>query len=126
MFSEQKDLNAIYAAELQVLATKPPKEEAKVNTEQRHEDYYKNFRTNVLLSWTMTNAALAIVILRVGVDGRFVIAQTYMAVMLYTVAGLACELPHHTALTGSFPLLRCGRVPHRAVIHGRVKGKGEV
>lgn len=91
VFSEQKDLNAIYSAELQVLATKPPKEVPKVNTEQMHEDYYKNFRTNVLLAWTMTNAALALAILRVGSDGNFVVAQTYMAVMLYTVAGLACE-----------------------------------
>ncbi|BEJ13237.1 hypothetical protein CspHIS471_0304110 [Cutaneotrichosporon sp. HIS471] len=90
VFSEQKDLNAIYEAELAVLRTPVPKQVKKQGSEQqRQEDYYKNFRTNVLLWWTLSNAALAIVILRVGGDGQFVIAQTYMAVMLYTVAGLA-------------------------------------
>lgn len=90
VFSEQKDLNAIYEAELDVLRKPPPvKEKRKGSEQQQQEDYYKNFRTNVLLWWTLSNAALAIVILRVGVDGQFKIAQTYMAVMLYTVAGLA-------------------------------------
>lgn len=44
---EPKDLNDIYQNELQILATKAPKEEVKVNAEQKQEDYYKNFRTNV-------------------------------------------------------------------------------
>ena len=46
---EPKDLNDIYQNELQILATKAPKEEVKVNAEQKQEDYYKNFRTNVNL-----------------------------------------------------------------------------
>lgn len=44
---EPQDLNAIYSAELMTLAQKPPKEVKNVSPEQKQEDYYKNFRTNV-------------------------------------------------------------------------------
>jgi chitin synthase len=39
--TEQKDLNALYVNEMSIINTKPPKEENKVNPEQRQEDYYK-------------------------------------------------------------------------------------
>jgi len=74
---EQHDINAVYAAELKVLGTKAPKEVHIVSDDQKQEDYYKNFRTNVgvtpasrettdkqvLLAWTMSNGVLAVVIL---------------------------------------------------------------
>ncbi|OCF42866.1 chitin synthase [Kwoniella heveanensis CBS 569] len=60
---EQQDINAVYAAELRVLANKAPKEVTVVSDDQKQEDYYKNFRTNVLLVWTMSNGALAAAIL---------------------------------------------------------------
>jgi len=78
--TEQKDLNALYENEMRIINSKAPKEENKVNAETKQEDYYKvspmallswmeliqkNFRTNVLLAWTMSNAALAAVILYV-------------------------------------------------------------
>jgi chitin synthase len=44
---EPQDLNAIYSAELMTLAQKPPKEVKNISAEQKQEDYYKNFRTNV-------------------------------------------------------------------------------
>ncbi len=44
---EQHDINAMYAAELKTLATKAPKEVKVVAEDQKQEDYYKNFRTNV-------------------------------------------------------------------------------
>lgn len=43
----QQDINAIYSAELLTLQQKPPKEASKVSGDQKQEDYYKNFRTNV-------------------------------------------------------------------------------
>ena len=46
---EQHDINAMYASELKVLATKAPKEIKVVAEDQKQEDYYKNFRTNVSL-----------------------------------------------------------------------------
>ena len=39
--TEQKDLNALYVNEMSIINSKPPKEEAKVNPEQKQEDYYK-------------------------------------------------------------------------------------
>lgn len=44
---EQHDINAVYASELKTLATKAPKEVHVVAEDQKQEDYYKNFRTNV-------------------------------------------------------------------------------
>lgn len=44
---EQKDINAVYAAELQILGTKAPKEVRVISDDQKQEDYYKNVRTNV-------------------------------------------------------------------------------
>jgi chitin synthase len=38
---EQHDINAVYATELKVLATKAPKEVTVVNEDQKQEDYYK-------------------------------------------------------------------------------------
>ncbi|RSH90411.1 Chitin synthase, class 1 [Saitozyma podzolica] len=85
---EQTDINEMYRAELQVLATKPPKEVHVVSSDQKQEDYYKNFRTNVLLFWTMSNGLLAAVILQTS-GGSSSLATTYMGILLYTVAGLA-------------------------------------
>ncbi|ODO12122.1 hypothetical protein I350_00908 [Cryptococcus amylolentus CBS 6273] len=85
---EQKDINAVYAAELGVLSTKAPKEVTVVSEDQKQEDYYKNFRTNVLLAWTMSNGALTAAILQSS-SGTSSVATTYMGVLLYTVAGLA-------------------------------------
>lgn len=85
---EQKDINAVYAAELQILGNKAPKEVRVVSDDQKQEDYYKNVRTNVLLVWTMTNGALVAVILQAS-GGDNSLATTYMGVLLYTVAGLA-------------------------------------
>jgi chitin synthase len=43
----QQDINAIYSAELQTLQQKAPKEVTNISADQKQEDYYKNFRTNV-------------------------------------------------------------------------------
>nr|KIR48602.1 chitin synthase [Cryptococcus bacillisporus CA1280] len=84
---EQKDINAVYAAELQILGTKAPKEVGVISDDQKQEDYYKNVRTNVLLAWTMTNGALVAAILQTS-GGDSSLATTYMGI-LFTVAGLA-------------------------------------
>ena len=89
---KDEDRNAVYLNELAIISTPAPKEVVVVNEEQKQEDYYKNFRSNVLLAWTMTNAALAVGILT-GAGSSSLddnkVASTYMAVLLYTVAGLA-------------------------------------
>ena len=43
--TEEKDINAAYEDALQVLSTKPPKAEQKVDASTQQEDYYRQFRT---------------------------------------------------------------------------------
>ncbi|KIS01741.1 chitin synthase [Cryptococcus deuterogattii 2001/935-1] len=65
---EQKDINAVYAAELQILGTKAPKEVRVISDDQKQEDYYKNVRTNVSFSF-LKNSKRKILMLRTGVAG---------------------------------------------------------
>jgi chitin synthase len=60
--TEQKDINAAYEDALAVIAEKPPKVEQKRDASTKQEDYYRNFRTNVLLAWTLSNGLLGAVV----------------------------------------------------------------
>lgn len=84
--TEAKDIDEAYHDAVHVLATKPPKEERKVDADQAQQDYYAAIRTNVVLVWVLTNGALAIAILSIN-DPRVKII--YMAVILYSVAALS-------------------------------------
>lgn len=57
------DLNAQYEAELQKFAVKPPKEVQVISEEDRQADYYKGFRSAVVLAWVFCNFALGAVVL---------------------------------------------------------------
>lgn len=91
--TEQNDINAAYEDAIEVLKTKPPKEESKPDAGTQQEDYYRTFRTNVLLAWTLSNALLAAGILNsVGSASSLGSSATlsgYMAFILYSVAILA-------------------------------------
>lgn len=90
--TEQNDINAAYEDALEVLKTKPPKQEPKLDAGTQQEDYYRTFRTNVLLAWTLSNALLAAGILTTGsasAIGASKALNGYMAFILYSVAGLA-------------------------------------
>ncbi|KAH9964997.1 glycosyltransferase family 2 protein [Russula dissimulans] len=52
----ETDINAAYEDAIHVLSTKPPKEDKKVDPATAQEDFYRNFRTNVLLAWVLSNA----------------------------------------------------------------------
>lgn len=84
--TEDVDLNNAYEDACLELVTKPPKVRPTVNPEARQRDYYATVRTNVVLVWTITNAALAIGILHIG---SYRVRTIYMAVLLYTVAALS-------------------------------------
>lgn len=95
------DLNAQYEAELARFAQKPPKEEKVISEEEKQADYYKGFRSAVVLVWVFCNFALGAVVLSAAglqkfspsgssqqaVDNQR--ANIYMAVVLWSVAGLA-------------------------------------
>jgi len=57
--TEQKDINAAYEDALHLLEQKPPKVDQTRDATTKQEDYYRSFRTNVLLVWTLTNGLLA-------------------------------------------------------------------
>jgi len=93
MPTQKEDLNAMYEDAIHVLQTKPPKEEHGVDEKTAQEDYYKSFRTNVLLVWTISNGLLAaIVITLTGKSADSSANKTvdgYLAFILFSVAGLA-------------------------------------
>ncbi|KAJ5594265.1 chitin synthase I [Penicillium hispanicum] len=57
------DLNAQYESELAKFAMKPPKEVEVISEEDRQADYYKGFRSAVVLAWVFCNFALGAVVL---------------------------------------------------------------
>ena len=99
--TDDADLNTQYETELRAFSAKyvPPKKI--VGEQEKHEDYYKGFRSAVVLAWMFCNLALAAVVLNVGGIQKFDSANsdeltiensratTYMAVVLYSVAILA-------------------------------------
>ncbi|KIM21150.1 glycosyltransferase family 2 protein [Serendipita vermifera MAFF 305830] len=91
--TEQKDINAAYEDALHVLSEKPPKVEQKRDAKTKEEDYYRNFRTNVLLAWTLSNALLGAIVVTTAAKAADTSAQDsvkgYMTFILVSVAGLA-------------------------------------
>lgn len=81
-----QDINDAYDDACHVLTTKPPVEETHIDPDTKQKDYYAAVRTNVVLVWSLTNAGLCIGILNVTSNS---VRTTYMAVLLYFVAGLA-------------------------------------
>lgn len=116
--TDEKDINSLYEDAIHVLNTKPPKVDSKPDQGTQQEDYYRTFRTkcvflvflwgvlrgllmylffscSVLLAWVLSNSLLAAAITSTNSkasDGGANKAVTgYMAFLLASVAGLACE-----------------------------------
>ncbi|PPR01276.1 hypothetical protein CVT24_005953 [Panaeolus cyanescens] len=92
--TDEKDINALYEDAIHVLNSKPPKVEQKVDVRTQEEDYYKGFRTNVLLAWVLTNGLLAAAITTTNTRANLLGSASkavggYMAFLLFSVAGLA-------------------------------------
>ena len=89
------DLNDQYEAELKLFSTKEVKEKAPPNAQERQEDYYKGFRSAVVLFWVFTNFVLvAVVINTAGLETVTTSSDTqrstvYLAVVLWSVAALS-------------------------------------
>ena len=91
------DLNAQYDAELKKFSTKPPKEVRVMSESEKQEDYYKGFRSTVVLAWIFFNFALGAVVLnaagldRIDVKNNASVQRStiYITVILWSVAGLA-------------------------------------
>jgi len=91
--TDEKDINALYEDAIHVLNTKPPKVESKPDVNTKQEDYYRTFRTNVLLAWVLTNSLLGAAITstneKAANGGANKAVNGYMAFLLASVAGLA-------------------------------------
>ena len=84
---------------MRTIAVKAPKEVKVITPAEKQEDYYKGFRSAVVLVWMFSNLALSAVVLSTaGTSGVSVgstntdstfRATTYMAVVLYSVVGLS-------------------------------------
>jgi chitin synthase len=98
--SEDADLNSQYEKELRAFATKYDAPKKIPSPEDKQEDYYKGFRSVVVLAWMFCNLALCAVVLETG--GLQVVinpsqeeqskdkrARIYLAVVLWSVAGLS-------------------------------------
>lgn len=92
------DLNAQYETEIKKFAEKAPKEPKDIDPSKMQEDYYKGFRSGVVLVWMFVNFGLSAVVLSTGGLERLDVgkgnndhqrATIYMAVVLWSVAGLS-------------------------------------
>ena len=91
------DLNAQYEAEMQKFAKKPMKEVRVVSPAEHQEDYYKGFRSGVVLVWIFCNFALGAVVLSAAGLERIDVtnndetkrSEIYMGVVLWSVAALS-------------------------------------
>lgn len=94
---DDADLNTVYENEIQMISAKAPKEEKTLSPAEKQEDYYKGFRSGVVLLWMFCNFALAAVVLSAAGLERLSDTQLkktdkttiYMAVVLWSVAGLS-------------------------------------
>jgi len=83
--NESQDIDAAYEDACHVLAIKPEPTPPTRDLDLEQKDYYAAVRTNVLLAWTLTNAALAVAIINLPRN----VHNIYMAILFYAVAGLA-------------------------------------
>ncbi|KAG8831557.1 hypothetical protein FRC17_002971, partial [Serendipita sp. 399] len=92
--TDQKDINAAFEDAMHLLGTKAEKAPATRDASTKQEDYYRNFRTNVLLTWTLTNGLLGAVVVSTAAKaddkGSQNAVKGYMGFVLFSVAILAC------------------------------------
>lgn len=94
--TDDGDLNAQYEAEMRSFASKAPEEKREMSASEVQEDYYKGFRSQVVLFWLMCNFGLVAVVLSTAGLDRIDTTQSadkrsaiYLAVVLWSVAGLS-------------------------------------
>ncbi|KAG5463220.1 MAG: chitin synthase-domain-containing protein [Olpidium bornovanus] len=90
--TEKEDINEIYERTLRELAIRPEEKHEGRDATTKQEDYYKLFRTRLVLSWIVTNALLIITMtlpfsnVQVFRDGR---SFNYLTFIFWSVATLS-------------------------------------
>lgn len=98
--TDDTDLNAQYEAEMRKIVSKAPEEKREVSASEVQEDYYKGFRSRVVIFWLLCNFGLVATVLSTAGLSRLSTAtdaeaqetaksDVYMAVVLWSVAGLS-------------------------------------
>ncbi|ORX92857.1 glycosyltransferase family 2 protein [Basidiobolus meristosporus CBS 931.73] len=83
--TEKTDINAIYDRLESELRIRPEPKKHEEDASTQKEDYYKLFRTRVVLLWIITNAILLIGVTSGSTDG-----QGYLTFIFWAVAFLSC------------------------------------
>jgi chitin synthase len=93
--TDDGDLNAQYEAEMRKIVSKAPVEKREFSASEKQEDYYKGFRSGVVIFWLICNFGLAATVLSTGGVSRISNtsedekATIYLFVVLWSVAGLS-------------------------------------
>ncbi|KAI7905099.1 chitin synthase 1 [Cokeromyces recurvatus] len=91
--TEQKDLNELYEEACLDLSKEVIPEKQHRDSKTKQEDYYRAFRTRLVLSWIITNLILVVIISNTTTFnwmGSFQTRSTdYLGFILWSVAGLA-------------------------------------
>jgi chitin synthase len=99
--TDDADLNTQYESELREFSTKWKEEKRIPSPADKQEDYYRGFRSGVVLFWMFCNLGLSALVLQAGgleltvsdpdqaQEKQNQAATIYLAVVLYSVAGLA-------------------------------------
>ncbi|KAF9354055.1 Chitin synthase, class 2 [Mortierella sp. AD094] len=97
--SNREDIDAIYQLNMQELSVRPDVLKEKRDQKTKQEDYYKMFRTRLVLAWMFTNAALIIAMtstLNLNSDGAAAAPPTkaemfnpYLSFIFWSVAALS-------------------------------------
>jgi chitin synthase len=94
--TDDGDLNAQYEAEMRKIVMKAPPEKREFSASEKQEDYYKGFRSRVVIFWLVCNFGLVAVVLSTAGLERITASTNdstkstvYLAVVLWSVAGLS-------------------------------------
>ncbi|KAG0749821.1 hypothetical protein G6F57_002962 [Rhizopus arrhizus] len=86
---EEKDINAAYIDAQVELTKKIEPEKSHRDAKTKQEDYYRSFRTRLVLAWILSNLILVVIIANpsiITVDNK---ASTYLGFILWSVAALS-------------------------------------
>jgi hypothetical protein len=98
--TDDADLNTQYESELRTFSTRYEAPKKIPSAQDKQEDYYKGFRSAVVLAWMFCNLALCAVVLQTGglevtaakgdeAEDKRRKATIYLGVVLWSVAGLS-------------------------------------
>lgn len=88
---EEKDINAAYTDALNELKKSVPEEKQHRDAKTKQEDYYRSFRTRLVLCWIISNLILVVAITNTSLGSSDINERSsaYLGFILWSVAGLS-------------------------------------